>query len=90
MWTAGGKTFLNFLENLTRYLLAFLIPNYLSISQSYDLMNFDVSLGSEIGQNLSMVGNAPYVFRQGKYHFDTGVPYDFVPPPQISTNYLSD
>ena len=84
MWTAGGKTILNFLENLTRYLLAFLVPNYLSISQSYDLMNFDVSLGSEIGQNQSMLGNAPYVCRRGKTQFNTSVPHDFVPPPQIS------
>ena len=55
MWTAGGKTFLNFVEDLTKYLLAFVAPNYLSDSQSYDLMNFGVSLVSEIGQNLSML-----------------------------------
>ena len=83
MWTAGGKTFLNFSEDLTRYLLAFLGPNYLSNSQSYDIINFGVSLGSKLGQNQSMVGNAPYVCRRGKNPFDTGVAHDFVSPPQI-------
>ena len=71
-------------EDLMKYLLAFLARNYLSNSQSYDLMNFGVSLGSKLGQNQSMVENAPYVCRQGKNHFDTGVAHDFVPPHQIS------
>ena len=53
-------------------------------------MNFGVSLGSEIGQNQSMLWNARYVCRQGKNRFDTGVAHNFVPPPQISRNYLSD
>ena len=55
MWTARGKTFLNFVEDLTRYLLAFLALNYLSNSQSYDIMNFSVYLVSKIGQNQSML-----------------------------------
>ena len=90
MWNAGGKTFLNFVVDLTRYLLAFLQPNYLSNSQSYDIMNFCVSLLSKVGQNSSMLWNALYVCRRGKSHFDTGDAQDFVPSPQISSNYLSD
>ena len=53
MSTAREKDFLNIVENLIGYLLTFLAPNYLSNSQSYDSMNFGVSLVSEIIQNHS-------------------------------------
>ena len=51
MWTNVGKIFLNFVEDLTRYLLAFLALDYLSNSQSYDLIIFGVSLGLPFGEN---------------------------------------
>ena len=54
-----GKTILNLIEDLIRYLLAFLAPNYLSHSQSYEFMNFTSQPGSEIGQNQSMLRNTP-------------------------------
>ena len=59
VWTAGGKTFLNLLEHLTKYLLAFLAPNYLSNSQSYEFMKFGSPEVSKIGQKRSMLRNPP-------------------------------
>ena len=49
MWTARGKTFYNFLEDLARYLLAFLAPNYLPNSETSEFMNFVTRPGSEFG-----------------------------------------
>ena len=37
-----------------------------------------------------MLWNSFYVCRQWKNHFDPGSSHDFVPPPQILWNYLSD
>ena len=48
MWTAGGKAFLNFLKDFTKYLLTFLALNYLPNSETNVLMNFSTRLGSEI------------------------------------------
>ena len=53
-------------------------------------MKFSVSLASKIGQNQSMLRNPPLNGPPGENHFDTGVPHDFVPPPQISWIYHSD
>ena len=83
MWTARGKMCLKLLNDLTRYLLAFLAPNYLSNSQSYDLMNFGVSLGKNWPKIVKIV-KCPLCVPPGENHFATGVPHDFVPPPQIS------
>ena len=57
IWTAGGKTFLNSLEYLTKYLLAFLAPNYLSNSQGYAFMKFTSHQVSKIGQKLAILRN---------------------------------
>ena len=54
IWTAGGKTFLNSVEYLTKYLLAFLVPNYLSNSQSYAFLKFTSHRISKISLNQSM------------------------------------
>ena len=67
MWTAGGKTFLKFVEHLVRHLLAFPAPNYLSNLQSYGFLKFTSHQVSKIGQNQSMLINPPYVYRQGKF-----------------------
>ena len=88
-WTARGKLFLKFLNDLWKYLLSFLAPIYLSNSQSNDFMNFGAYLVSKIGQTKSALWISPYVCRHGKSHFETGSAHVFVPSPQISTNYLS-
>ena len=49
---AGGKTFLNLVEDLTEYLLAFLAPNYLSNSQSYVIIKLGTRLSTKIDQNV--------------------------------------
>ena len=64
--TPGAKLFGNVLEDLVRYLLAFLALNYLSNSQSYDIMNFGISLVSKFDQNLSMLRNPPVCAARGK------------------------
>ena len=51
MWTARGKTVLNFLEDLTKYPLAFLrflALNYLPNSETNVFMNFATLPDSEI------------------------------------------
>ena len=67
--TPGAKLFGNVLEDLVRYLLAFLALNYLSNSQSYDIMNFGISLVSKFDQNLSMLRNPPVCAARGKVIF---------------------
>ena len=52
MLNARGKTFLNLVEDLTEYLLAFLAPNYLSNSQSYVIIKFGTRLSSKFDQNV--------------------------------------
>ena len=52
MWTAGGKTILKPMGYLTRWLLAFLAPNYLSNSQSYVIIKFGTRLSSKFDQNV--------------------------------------
>ena len=84
MWTAGGKTFLSLLEYLTRYLLAFLAPNYLSNSQSYKVMKFGSPELSKIGQKRSILRNPSKCAAKGKNIFNPGSLYDFVPPFEIS------
>ena len=90
MWTAREKTFLNFVKDLMRYLLAFLSSNYLSNSQSYVFMNSVAYLGSENSRSLSEVWNPHHVCRQGKSHFGTGDLHQQVRLPKISWHYLSD
>ena len=90
MWTARGKTYLNFLEDLTRYLLAFLASNYHSKPQSYEFMNFTAHLVSNfLGKIVSFV-RSPLCVPPGANYFDTGGSHGNVPPLQISSNYLSD
>ena len=83
MWTAGGKTFLKLIENLTRYLLVFLALIYLPNSQNYKMMKLTTCQGSKLGQNLSMLWNSLCLCRQGKSNVDSGGSHVFVPPDEI-------
>ena len=54
MWTAGGKSFLKLLEDLTRYFFAFLAPKYLPNSTTNGFMNFSTQPSFEIDQIYSI------------------------------------
>ena len=65
-WTARGKLILNSTEHLTKYLLTFLTPNYLSNLQSHEFINFSGYRSSENGKILLMVRNSPNCAPRGK------------------------
>ena len=66
METARGNTILNLVDYLGRYLLAFLVPFYLSNSQSYVIVKFTSHAVSKIHYKLSMLRISPQCAASGK------------------------